>query len=160
MIKSRVYLNHQAGLRQLVGGRQLLLRKVRKRLFEIHFRARAGQNLEPRFGAGCKNTVPDSLDVIQCRIQIHVELVEGVLETCVRHRRHQPVYAGNCITPGHGISGARLSPVLHLGKLPQADHSLHLRHPPVGADAVMQPAKAGLLRWRVDALPVLAVILE
>ena len=58
---------------------------------------------------------------------------------------------------GIGIAGRR--PTGHAAKLDAAKHRLHLDHPPVGAKALVQPAKTRRMRARVNRIPAFAMVL-
>src|SRR5690606_25276567 len=58
-----------------------------------------------------------------------------------------------------GIAGASSRPVPHPLELNTPDNALHLGHPPVGAKAVMQPAKARRMVTLIYCIPGFAMIL-
>src|SRR5690606_12015026 len=58
-----------------------------------------------------------------------------------------------------GIARASSRPVPHPLELNTPDNALHLGHPPVGAKAVMQPAKARRMVTLIHCIPGFAMIL-
>src|SRR3954452_18442969 len=53
----------------------------------------------------------------------------------------------------------RRGPLRHLPQLDPPDRGLHLKHPPVRAEALVQPAEAGRVLTLVNRVPALAVVL-
>ena len=68
--------------------------------------------------------------------------------------------AGRGFGQAMGGLGALLMPVRKPAELNAPDGGLHLGHAPIGADALMQPTKAGLVLAVVDGIKALAVILQ
>src|SRR5690606_13460720 len=82
------------------------------------------------------------------------------MHTIGGERRHtQYRMAATGVPYALGVTGARCGPLRHLLELDAPDHRLQLGHPPVGTEALMQPAKARRMLALIHRFPALAVVL-
>src|SRR5690606_40429110 len=82
------------------------------------------------------------------------------MHTIGGERRHtQYRMAATGVPYALGVTGARCGPLRHPLELDAPDHRLQLGHPPVGTEALMQPAKARRMLALIHRFPALAVVL-
>src|SRR5690606_34218715 len=94
------------------------------------------------------------------RLDEYVALV-GSMHRTFRHMRHAQAGQRLGRTPYLlGVGHSARVPLRHAAQLNAADRRLDLDHPPVGAEAFVQPAESRRVLALVDSLPALAVILE
>ena len=161
--QGRVDEEHQAGFAQLPGHRQALGRAPAgavEGLFQVHLRAGAG---EAGHAAGA-DLGEDAVAVPALaqlrRLDEDVALVGGVLDLRRDLRHPQPGQAARAFPEPAGVGQAAGVPAGHTAELDAADHRLGLHHPPVAAEALVQPAEARPVLALVDRLPALAVVLQ
>ena len=160
VFERRVHLEHQAALAKRFRDWQGFDLHVGERRLAIDFRAGTRKRAQARGGGGLQYAVAKALIFRRVGVDIGIEFVEGAGDVPGRQRHADAGDGAKGLGPDLRIGDAPRPPDRQLFQLQQADRGRDLGHPPVGADPVVQPAKAGLRGPIEGALAVLAMILE
>src|SRR5690606_38923581 len=162
--QSRVHQEHQTGLSQFLRNRQALsgtpVSSI-KGFFQIHLGA---GTLETRHTTGndfIDNSVPIPTLDKTLRTHLHITLVMGVhrASSFIKLRHPHRIRLPTGLPDTQCIASPRSRPAPHPLELNTPDNALHFGHPPVGAKAAMQPAKARRTLTLIYVIPRLAGIL-
>src|SRR5690606_26453957 len=160
--QSRVHQEHQAGLTQLPRNRQTLCRppvSSIKGCLQIHLGAGALITGHAARHYLIDNTVATPIRSQLLWSNLYIAFVVGMHAVIRQHRNPQRLMLAAGTPDAFGIARASSRPLPHPLELNTPDNALHLGHPPVGAKALMQPAKARRVVTLIYCIPGFAMIL-